>query len=798
MSKIKSTLDPNSLIDAVLSSDWDLGELELKQNDLERCPNSVAWMTENKFGGFQPFPRQIQFATQLFEDYCPNCSDLNVVNDMWGLSLSEIQSKVSLLQLGVCPHCKGNRNDFKKSGAHTFKHELIGIAGQRCLDGETQVLRLRDSVAIPTKLSELEPGDLLLDRNGTTEVKKLLKTKQDGYFDITFKVPGLSSRLCTVRCGHEHVWVTNRGELPAAALTLEDDLVCKEGVYPIVAISRHHFPCEMWDLETESGTFYHESGVLLHNSGKTFITAVFCSYLTHKFLCLDGVASNHYKGMRNTLLMGTFVASDKTQVEETTWGNFSVEVKKSIWYQAYFEFLRSESKRLNVKLLDFKNDYLWFPNKRIMLSYAAGNFSSLRGRTRFIGSIDELGWLESNASAKRSNAKEIYAALNNSLRTVRSSAYNMRAEGKYDLPTGYMFNVSSPSAEDDPIMTLAANSKTDPQALIFHYPTWEIRPDITRESLRGEFEKNPMGAQRDFGALPGIGRHIFLPNPEIMDASIQEDRSNCFTYDEEQFSQSIKATTYHYVKVLLKQLRATRTLPYCLGMDAGETGNGFALTLSSLSNEDETIVHGGILISPKALLSGEVATVHFPSALDLVKEIRKHVPLEMVVIDRWQSTSFVHELRDLGIEARRYSLKYNDFRNFKSRFLERKIKYPAPEIPFKHIMLEKLDDQMPIAMLLKQTRTVRDTGRAVTKPTNDDDDLFRTVVLADWAMQMFKQQFLRRAIGGYAGGSAQFGVQRQSRDTIYHTRQLNEQFAQRQQKSQLGQGSFVQSVKKRT
>jgi hypothetical protein len=65
-------------------------------------------------------------------------------------------------------------------------------------------------------------------------------------------------------------------------------------------------------------------------------------------------------------------------------------------------------------------------------------------------------------------------------------------------------------------------------------------------------------------------------------------------------------------------------------------------------------------------------------------------------------------------------------------------------------------------------------------------------------MQMFKQQFLRRAIGGYTGGSTQFGVQRQSRDSIYHTQRLNERFAQQPQKSQLGQGSFVQSVKKRT
>lgn len=788
MSKL---IDPIDLIESVIeSAEWDLGALELRQNSLDLCPNAIAWMLESKYGGFQPFPRQIQFAAQLFEDYCPFCSNLDVVEDMWGMTPSEIQKQVVFLQHGVCPVCGQNKNHFRDSKLHKGRHELIGIAGQRCLDPSTEVIVKTNDNLVKTTLSCIRPGDWIADKKMTlTKVKKVSKSIQAGYFKVVCKY---QDRITEFKCGHEHIWVTSKGDVPVTVLTTQHKLLDYQGkLVEILEIERIKIAYNMIDIETATGTFVHSSGILLHNSGKTFIVGVFSSYLTHRYLCLDGVCSNHYKGMRNTLIMATFVASDKSQVEETTWGNYRMEIKKSVWYQQYFEYLNSESKRLGVKLLHFKDTFMFFPAKRLLASFAAGNFASLRGRTRNIGSIDEVGWLESRSTAKRSNAKEIYAALNNSLRTIRSGAENMYLEGKFNLPTAYMFNVSSPSAEDDPIMTLAANSKRDPQVLIFHYPTWEIRPDITREALRGEFEKDPLGAQRDFGAEPSTNRHVFLSNIEILDASI-EDRSNCINYEITEFVQSIKEKNYHYVKASIQNVQATKTVPYCVAIDAGETGNSFGIVISSLDLEEKTVFNGAIMIAPRALLSGSIASVHFPSALDLIKELRKLIPIEMVVIDRWQSTSFVHELRDLGLQAFRYSLKYNDFRNFKSRYIERKIKYPSPEISFRLLMLERLTDMMPVSVLLKQTRTVRDTGKQVTKPSNGDDDLFRCSVLADWAMQFYKPQFLRRAIGG-SRVSTSFGVQRETRTSVYKSA-LDKKYEK--QKSQIG-GSLVQTKKRR-
>lgn len=765
-------VSPTDLIESVLESEnWDLGSLELKQHGLDRCPNAVAWMTQPKFGMFSPWPRQIQFATKLFEDFCPDCSVMSIVDDMWGCSLEEINRNVVFLQHGVCPNCGKNRNHFKAEQKHFGRNELVGIAGQRCLDPCTRVLTPQGDLS----LLSIREGDILLDVGYTqTSVKKCWFSEQSGYFTIVIKLWGETSKQLELACSHEHAWILPTGEVvPTTELKAGQLLSVVSSVFKcaeIIHIAKHRLPVVMIDIETESGTFLHESGLVLHNSGKTFFTGVCSNYITHRYLSLDGQCSAHYD-LRNTLLHATFVAGDKSQVAETSWGAFVSELKVSQWYKQYFDYLKTESKRLGVELHKFDPDsYLWFANKQLLLTFRAGSKVGLRGRTRFIGSIDEFGWMSSSRSAIIRSGPDIYDALSNSLETIRNNVEARWADGKFDLPTAYMLNVSSPRIEDDPIMSLAAKNKYNPKAYIFHYATWDINPMFKRESLKARMESEPLVVMRDFGARPGVGRDVLFPNAEIIEAIIDENAINCIEYEAERHDVVIKDAVYPYIKALLKNAKAPRTHPYCLACDAGESGNNFGMLLCSLE-DDKTIVNGGILLKPRPADGGRVATIHFPSVLETILDFKKFfIELELVMFDRWQSTSIVQDLRDKKVDAMRYSLKYADFKTFKQRVLEHKISIPNPEISFKHIMLETLQGNTPIAHLVKQLRTVRDTGRAVVKPLGDssdgNDDLMRCLVLADWALHFYSRRFTRRA---NQGGQV---LNRDSKGAIVH-RNLN-------------------------
>jgi hypothetical protein len=740
-------VDPKDLVSAVIEGQWDLSSLELRSHNLEICPNIISWMTQPKFGGFEPWPRQIEFGVNLFEDYCPDCSNMSTVKCMWGMTLDEILRDVMLLNHGVCPNCGQNRNDFRRAGKHFGKHELVGVAGQRCLAPHTLLVRGNGS---KVRIENVEVNDILMDQNGTIcRVTKKFYTAQIGFFKINIQMP--NGNLETIECGDSHTWITNRGDILSTSLVEGDLIRCTNNQMAVVrGIERERRARLMYDLETTSNTFLHASGLILHNSGKTAITAVFCTYLTHRFATLNGIACDNY-GLRNTVLHGTFVAADLKQVSETTWGMTSNEIRNSAWFKQYFEYLKDEGKRLGTSLYQHKSDFLWLANKRILLSYRAGNKRGLRGTTRIIGAVDELGLFESSKQALLSGP-EIYTSLSNQLQTIRSNAAVRWSQGAFNLPSAYMFSVSSPMEEDDPIMSLAANSKQDPQCYIFHLPTWEINPNITLESMKAKMEKDPVATMRDFGAQPSTGRSTFISNPEIIEAVINDQRVTSLSYYSEVFEEIVKERSFYYVRPKLQDCSPLdRTRPFVLACDAGEVNNSYAMALMGLSPEGYSVVYGLIQIKPRAY-NQKLASVHFPSAENFISDLSRHLPLEMVLFDRWNSTDTVQRLRSKQIEALRYSLKYQDFKDLKLAIQDKHVDLPKPEVAFRTLMLEHISEDMITAQFCKQLRTVRDTGRRLTKPELGDDDLFRCFALGHWALKFYKERFDRNLYGAGARG----------------------------------------------
>jgi len=239
-------------------------------------------------------------------------------------------------------------------------------------------------------------------------------------------------------------------------------------------------------------------------SGKSALVGGLLSpYIVHRYLKMQN--PNEVLGLlKSTVLHGTFVALTATQAKENLWDFFYGSVMDSPWYQGYHAMLADASGKHGEELLKIKDTFLNYKHRRLLMYYAPPDGRVLRGRTRLLASIDEIGFFNNEANSKKIkvNAHEVYVALSNSLRTIRSSVEGLVDRGFYDLPTAYFLNISSPSSVRDKIMSLVRESVDSQKMLGIHKATWEMNPTITRKSLSEEFRKNYAEAMRNYGAQP--------------------------------------------------------------------------------------------------------------------------------------------------------------------------------------------------------------------------------------------------------------------------------------------------------
>jgi hypothetical protein len=138
--KVRSTkkdnpfaFDPGALLEKAVADDLNPGAIDdLDDAWLPRPPNIFTFLTSRKFLSLDPFPMQVKILTELFEQYCPKCTDM----DFWrkvrvDTSLAEIRDRVTFLRFGKCKKCGKTKADFVHEGLFHYKDELVGCAGQR-------------------------------------------------------------------------------------------------------------------------------------------------------------------------------------------------------------------------------------------------------------------------------------------------------------------------------------------------------------------------------------------------------------------------------------------------------------------------------------------------------------------------------------------------------------------------------------------------------------------------------------------------------------------------------------------
>ncbi len=394
--------------------------------------------------------------------------------------------------------------------------------------------------------------------------------------------------------------------------------------------------------------------------------------------------------------------------------------------------------------------------------------------TRMISSVDEIGWFDSEKDSKKVKVSghAIYDALDRSLGTVRQAAYKTLRMGFDNIPNAYAMNVSSPSSLSDKICELTRLGQNSRTICAIHRPTWEINPEFPRDSevIMDAYQKDPLTAERDWGANPPLISNPFIANHKYIIDTVGK-KKNPFEIITKRKNGSNPGSAYSWAELVAFKESERPTL---CGIDAGHVNNSFA-SVTGYKEDDHFIIDSIIEAQP---IPG------FP--LNYNRMYEKILKPQMVfrnsrglLADRWNSIKLLDDAQEeLGVLKKQYNLKYKDLWYVKNAIEGGKVLLPRTYVKGTNMNdIINFDgeypsafDNRPVEHALFQMATVRDTGTQVLKGDNVTDDIFRAIcivifglVCGEFDEALMQQVEERRTGGGIAvgrfgsGGSRQLG-----------------------------------------
>lgn len=211
-------------------------------------------------------------------------------------------------------------------------------------------------------------------------------------------------------------------------------------------------------------------GLAGQRAAKTTTSVALAAYITHRALKLQN-APLAYGQLESTTLHGVMAALTAQQAAQNIWQPFVNLLQDSPWYTEYFKLMNYYSNKYGEEIYKFKDTFLHFRSRRLLIYPRGPDKKTMRGRTGLFCILDELGWFDSDASKNKikDNADEVYTALNNSLRTIKSAARKVLRKGVDSIVQPCMISISSPSNKKDMICRLVEKAKDSDTMHWFHY-----------------------------------------------------------------------------------------------------------------------------------------------------------------------------------------------------------------------------------------------------------------------------------------------------------------------------------------
>jgi len=324
---------------------------------------------------------------------------------------------------------------------------------------------------------------------------------------------------------------------------------------------------------------YNEMIVLAGmRSGKSYLGAHIGGYYEH-FLSTRAMFGHGYlqrmlKQAAAEWFEVTFAASTATQAAQTIYAKYREMRKGSPWVQRYVSWVRGFEERQpagsDMWTYRTNDDAVLDGWAKVRYNRIASDSRGVAGRTRIAASIDE--WARLSDTEGTRSATELYRVLNQSLKTIRA------AVDLNDLPAfmGLMINVTSPISQDDPAMETynKASDGSLKRTYAWKGPTWEFNPQMPREVFDEEYVKDPVAAERDFGANPPNAESPFVDDPKRFWKSVDFERKPIATF---QSTYLTDPTGKDYVGSELAHCALDHTNTYYIFGDAGLTWDSFAL-----------------------------------------------------------------------------------------------------------------------------------------------------------------------------------------------------------------------------
>lgn len=415
-------------------------------------------------------------------------------------------------------------------------------------------------------------------------------------------------------------------------------------------------------------------GVVGMRGGKTVTASIAASFIEHRVITYaystDGGLPALFHHVPNQMYEMTFIASSDTQSKDTVWAHFVGRRQQSPWIQRYVKWLKDVEKatpKMNgLKTVEYTENDKEISNDHIRVTFNSlnSNSSGMAGRTRLAAAVDELARFQ--AADGRQSADEAYRVLENSLKTVRSDATRLNLPPYF----GSMISITSPISAEDKAMLLLKQAPEIKRMYAFHYPTWLFNPFQPRENFDEDYIKDPLGAERDFGANPPAAVNPLIEDRERFRRSVMDPNLKPTSEIEYYTKQDKVGNSYKAARMLKSALKSVGEADRMVVFDAGLTFDTFGGACAHGEwwdgpdgNKIWTTVYDWVLrIIPEAYPSK--LDVWFDSVIDIVQTLKAKQRIGAIEFDRWNSAALIQAIRNIGIPAEQKGTMVQDFVKF--------------------------------------------------------------------------------------------------------------------------------------
>ncbi len=366
------------------------------------------------------------------------------------------------------------------------------------------------------------------------------------------------------------------------------------------------------------GNFFAED-VLVKNSGKTLLSSLIATYELFKLLAVKK-PNTYYNMPKGSDLHIMCIATNQQQSKDTVFSEIEARLDHSEWFQEK----------------DFKKralDYEFFTDENsIHIRAEHSNSASLAGHTSKAVVLDELARFKESGGER--SADIVYETAKRTLTTFGHK--------------GKMVSISSPMHKDDFMMKLLRQGKDMDNVMTVHKSTFEANPNISREDLAMEFQRDPDSASRDYLAQPPESLESYFKEPEKIEKVIDEN----FKIAQSEYElPDIEPISY----------------PCFLAGDPAFKNDRFGLAMAYFHPEEGLKIPIAHYFEPHG---GTIAEIDAEKVVNYIKDIISKHNVSLFITDIWNYPSALKEIRKAGVKIEQNNVQKKEYDALKEQIYE--------------------------------------------------------------------------------------------------------------------------------